>query len=91
MADGHPVELVISGTDLTLFLNEEDDRPSSSARATGRVTVQTGGQTPTLPLRFTEPNRLVATLSAPLASDARVVFNGTSSDGDRATARWTIE
>jgi hypothetical protein len=91
LADGHPIELVVSGTTLTLFLNEENGRPASSARASGRATVQAGGQTATVSLTPAEPNRLVGTLAAPLAAGARVVFNGTMSDGHRVTARYVIE
>jgi hypothetical protein len=91
VADGHPIELVIAGTELTLFLNGEDGRPSASARASGRVSVQAGGQTATVPLRPAEPNRLVGTLAAPLAGAARVVFTGVLGDGHRATARWALE
>lgn len=91
VADGHPVELVASDTELVLFLTEEDGRPSSSARASGRVTVQAGGRTAVVPLRPAEPDRLVGTLATPLAPGARLVFNGTLGDGHRVTARWTME
>jgi hypothetical protein len=91
VADGHPIELVASGTALTLYLSEEDGRPSPSARASGRVTVQAGGRTETVNLSPAEPNRLVGTLAAPLAAGARVVFNGTLGDGHRVTARYAIE
>lgn len=90
-ADGHPIELVLSGTALTLFLNGEDGRPSASARASGRVTVQAAGRTATLALAPAEPNRLVGTLPAPLAAGARVVFTGTMADGHRLTARFVVE
>lgn len=90
-ADGHPIELVLSGTTLTLFVSEENGRPMATARANGRVTVQAGGQTATVNLGPAEPNRLVGTLAAPLAAGARVVFNGTLSDGHRVTARYVIE
>ncbi len=90
-ADGHPIELVLSGTTLTLFLNEEHGRPSPSARASGRATVQAAGQTATVTLVPAEPNRLVGTLAAPPAAGARVVFNGTMGDGHRVTARYVIE
>lgn len=90
-ADGHPIELVLSGTTLTLFLNGEDGRPSPSARANGRATVQAGGQTATVALAPAEPNRLVGTLAAPLAAGARVVFTGTLGDGHRVTARYVVE
>jgi hypothetical protein len=91
VADGHPLELLVSGTDATLFLNGEDGRPSPSARANGRLTIQAGGQTSTVTLRPAEPNRLVGTLPAPLAAGARVAFTGAMSDGHRVTARYVIE
>jgi hypothetical protein len=90
-ADGHPIELVLSGTTLTLFVSEENGRPMSSARANGRVTVQAAGQTATVTLAPAEPNRLVGTLAAPLAPGARVVFTGTLSDGHRVTARYVVD
>lgn len=91
MADGHPIELVIAGTALTFYLNEDIGRPSPSARASGRATVQAGGQTATVALTPAEPNRLVGTLAAPLAAGARVVLNGTMGDGHRVTARFVLE
>lgn len=90
-ADGHPIELVVSGTTLTLFVSEENGQPMATARASGRATVQAGGQTATVNLAPAEPNRLVGTLAAPLAAGARVVFNGTLSDGHRVTARYVVE
>ena len=90
-ADGHPIELILSGTTLTLFVSEENGRPMSSARANGRVTVQTAGQTATVTLAPAEPNRMVGTLAAPLPPGARVVFTGTLSDGHRVTARYMVE
>ena len=61
------------------------------ARANGRATVQAGGPTATVTLASPEPNLLIGTLAAPLAAGARVVFNGTLSDGHRVTARDVIE
>ena len=91
VVDGHPIEMVASGTTLTLYLNEEDGRPAPSARASGRATVQAGGRTATVDLSPAEPNRLVGTLAAPLAAGARVVFNGAMGDGHRITARYVVE
>jgi hypothetical protein len=90
-ADGHPLELVIAGTALTLYLNDESGRPSPSARASGRVTIQAGGQTATVTLAPAAPNRLVGTLAAPPAAGARIVFTGAMSDGHRVTARYVLE
>lgn len=91
MADGHPIELVLSGTSLTIYLNESETRIAPSARAAGRVTIQSGGQTTTLTLAPAEPNRMVATLEAPLPPGTRLVFTGTKGDGHRITARFVAE
>jgi hypothetical protein len=91
VAGGHPIELVVSGTALTLYLNDEDGRPSPSARAAGRVTVQAGGQTATVSLSPAEPNRLVGTLTSSVAVGTRLVFNGALGDGHRVTARYMID
>lgn len=90
-ADGHPIELVLSGTVLTLFLSEENGQPMPSARATGRATVQADGRTTTIALRPAAPDRLVGSLAAPLPAGARVVFTGTLGDGHRVTARYVVE
>ncbi|WP_149539095.1 hypothetical protein [Siccirubricoccus phaeus] len=89
--DGHPVELLVSGTELALLVTDEQGRPSSTRHASGRLTIQAGGQTSTLTLRPAEPNRLVGTLPAPLPPGARLVFNGTIDHGHRGTARYVIE
>lgn len=91
LVDGHPVELVLSATEVTLFVSDEQGRPSSTREASGRLTVQAGGQTSTVTLRPAEPNRLVGTLAAPLAPGARVVFTGTIEHGHRGTARYVVE
>lgn len=91
VADGHPIELVVEGQTVTLFLNGENGRPSPSRGASGRVVVQAGGQTATVNLAPAEPNRLVGQLAAPLAAGARMVFTGTMTDGHRIQARFTLE
>ncbi|WP_207540398.1 hypothetical protein [Sabulicella rubraurantiaca] len=91
IVDGHPVELVASGTEVILFVSDEQGRPSSTRQASGRLTIQAEGRTSTVTLRPAEPNRLVGALQAPLASGARLVFNGTIDHGHRVTARYVIE
>lgn len=91
LADGHPIELVVEGQTLTLFLNGENGQPAPSRGASGRVVVQADGQTATISLAAAEPNRLVGQLAAPLAKGARLVFSGAMADGHRIQARYTLE
>lgn len=91
VADGHPIELLVEGLGVTLFLNGENGRPAPSRGASGRVVVQAGGQTATVALAAAEPNRLVGRLAAPLAAGARLVFTGSMADGHRIQARYTLE
>lgn len=86
---GHHVEMVSKGTDLTLFLTGEGDKPLASAGTkNARAIVQDGGRTATVPLQPAEPNRLVGTLSGPLGSGARVVVSATMADGHAVQARF---
>ena len=86
---GHHVEMVAKGTELVLFLTEADDTPLASAGAkTARAIVQDGGRTAAVPLQPAEPNRLVGTLTQPLAPGARVVVSATLADGHTVLARF---
>lgn len=91
VADGHPIELVVEGQTVTLFLNGENGRPAPSRGASGRVVVQAGGQTATASLAPAEPNRLVGQLSVQVAAGTRLIFTGTMADGHRIQARYTLE
>ena len=91
VAEGHPIELLVAGLAVTVFLNGEDGRPSPSRGASGRVVVQSGGQTATVTLAPAEPNRLVGQLAAPVAAGARMVFGGAMADGHRVQARFVLE
>jgi len=91
VADGHPIELVVEGQTVTLFLNGENGRPAPSREASGRVVIQAGGQTATVSLAPAEPNRLVGQLPAPLPVGARLLFTGVMADGHRIQARYTTE
>lgn len=61
------------------------DRPDAPGQ------VQACGHTATVALTPAEPNRLVGTLSAPLAAGALLAFNGAMGDGHRVTARYVVE
>ncbi|MFC4172444.1 hypothetical protein ACFOYU_10270 [Microvirga sp. GCM10011540] len=86
---GHHVEMVATGTELTLYLTEGADKPLASAGArNARAIVQDGGRTATVPLQPAEPNRLVGALAQPLGAGARVVVSATMADGHTVQARF---
>ena len=90
VADGHPVEFVASGAELTFFLRDDDGTPLETRRINGRAVVQQGGQTATVPLTPAEPNRLVGRLEGPLTPGARVVFSA-ALHGHRLQARFVAD
>jgi hypothetical protein len=86
---GHHVEMVAKGTELVLFLTEENDKPLASAGTkNARAIVQDGGKTATVSLQPAEPNKLVGTLAQPLGPGARVVVSATMADGHGVQARF---
>ena len=84
---GHHLEMVAQGTELTIHLMEEDNKPTS-ARAGARAIVQQGGKTTTVPLEPAPPNRLVGRLPVPLDKGARIVVSATLADGHAVQARF---
>ncbi|AWN36169.1 hypothetical protein [Methylobacterium radiodurans] len=87
VADGHPVEMVSSGTGLTFFVVEEDGKPLNTAGLSAKAFVQSGGRTETVPLVGAAPNRFVGALKAPLPAGAKVVFS-TKVHGHNLQARF---
>ncbi len=86
---GHHVELVISGTDLILFLSDEKERPvSSQGVQNARAIVQDSGKTWTVPLVAIAPNKLGGQLTQPLTAGARIVMSATMADGKTIQARF---
>jgi methionine-rich copper-binding protein CopC len=86
---GHHLEFVASGTELTIFLTEEDDKPLASAGTkSARAVVQDGGKTATVTLQPAAPNKLVGTLAQPLGKGARVVVSATMADGHAVQGRF---
>jgi hypothetical protein len=90
VADGHPVEFVASGAELTFFLRDDDGTPLATRGVSARAVVQQGGQTTTVQLAPAAPNRLVGRLEAPLAPNSRVVFSA-SLHGHRLQARFVTD
>ncbi|MGA0594301.1 hypothetical protein [Enterovirga sp. CN4-39] len=86
---GHHVEMVAKGTELVLFLTEQEDKPLASAGSkNARAVVQDGGKTATVALQPAAPNKLVGTLAQPLGKGARVVVTATMADGHAVQARF---
>ncbi|MDB5558478.1 MAG: hypothetical protein JWQ36_1412 [Enterovirga sp.] len=86
---GHHLELVTSGTELTIFLSEQDNSPIQSAGSkNARAVVQDGGKTVTVPLQPAAPNKLVGALPGPLGKGARVVVSATMPDGHAVQGRF---
>jgi hypothetical protein len=86
----HKAELVVSPTDLTVYLLE-DGKPHASKGTTMRAVIQQAGKTTTLNLADQDGKRLVAKLPAPLEKGAIVVLTGKDDHGDRFNARYVIK
>ncbi|TDR94859.1 hypothetical protein [Enterovirga rhinocerotis] len=74
-ADGHPIEMVASDTELTFYIQDEDGKPMATKGLTGRAIVTQGGKNATVSLAASEPNQLKGPLAAPLAAGAKIVFS----------------
>jgi hypothetical protein len=86
----HKTELIVSPTDLTVYLLE-DGKMHESKGTTLRAVIQQGGKTTTLTLADQDGKRLVAKLPAPLAKGAIVVLTGKDEHGDQFNARYVIK
>ena len=87
---GHQTELVVSPTELTVYLIE-DGKPHDSKGASVRAVVQQGGKTTTLNLADQDGKKLVAKLPAPLDKGAIVVVTGKDGHGDQFNVRYVIK
>lgn len=76
IADGHPIELVISGTQLTFFVTDDDGKPMNTAGLKAKAFIQAGGKTTTVTLVPEASNKLIGALAAPLDKGAKVVLSG---------------
>lgn len=55
---GHPVEMVHGGLDISFYVDDDDGTPFPAKNLTrGRATVQDGGKTTTVPLPRLSPTR----------------------------------
>jgi cytochrome c-type biogenesis protein CcmE len=89
-ASHHKAELVVSPTDLTVYLLE-DGKPHESTGTTMRAVIQQSGKSTTLNFTDQDGKRLVAKLPAPLGKGAIVVLTGKDEHGDPFNARYVIK
>lgn len=89
-AKGHQTELLVSPTELTVFLLE-DGKPHESKGTTMRAVIQQAGKTTTVTFADQKGEKLVAKLPAPLETGAIVVISGKDHHGDRINARYVIK
>ncbi len=86
----HQTELVVSATELTVYLHA-DNKPHDTNGTTLRAVVQQGGKTTTLNFADQGGKKLVAKLPAPLDKGAIVVLSGKDDHGERLNARYVIK
>jgi hypothetical protein len=74
--EGHPIEFVARGQELSFYILEDDGKtPTLTKGFSGRAVIQDAGKTISVALSPAEPNRFFAQLAAPLGAKARVVFS----------------
>jgi hypothetical protein len=86
----HKTELVISPTELTVYIIEHG-KVSESKGSTFRAVVQQSGKTKTINLSSNDGKRLVGKLDAPLQKGAVVVVTGKDHHGDRFNTRFVVQ
>jgi len=87
--DGHDTELVVSPTELTVYLIEKG-KVGSTTGATVRAVIQEAGKNTTVKMAVVEGKKLVASLAAPLGKGAIVVITGKDDHGHAVNARFVI-
>lgn len=88
--DGHETELVVSPTELTLYLIEKG-KVQNTKGAVVRAVIQEGGKNITINMTVVDGKKLVAKLEAPLGKGAIVVVTGKDDHGHAVNARYVIE
>jgi hypothetical protein len=87
---GHQTELLVSPTELTVFLLE-DGKPHESKGTTMRAVIQQAGKTATINFVDHKGEKLIAKLAVPLDKGAIVVLTGKDHHGDQFNARYVIK
>jgi hypothetical protein len=87
--EGHQTELVVRGTEVTVYLLHEGQTHESTGTSL-RAVIQQSGKTTTVSLVDQGGERLVGKLAAPLAKGAIVVLTGKDHHGHAISARYVI-
>jgi hypothetical protein len=86
----HTTELIVTPTELTVFLLEHGKPHDSKGTTQLRAVVQQGGKTTTISFGD-DGKKLVAKLPAPLEKGAIVVLTGKDHHGEQLNARYVIK
>lgn len=89
-SDGHPIEFVRNGLDITFYVGDHDGSPVATKDMKGRATILDGGKTVTVPLSPATPNLMRGKLQAELSAKAIVVFSAKLHEHS-LTARYTAD
>jgi hypothetical protein len=89
-AGSHQTELVVSPTELTIYLLEHG-KVHETKGASFRAVVQQASKTTTINLVDQDGKRMVGKLDAPLQKGTIVVITGKDQHGDRVNARYVIK
>ncbi len=87
---GHQTELVLSSTEVTVYLIDHGKAHDTSGTKV-RAIIQRGGKTTTVNLIDQQGKKLVGKLDAPVEKGAVVVITGKDHHGDGISARYTIK
>jgi hypothetical protein len=93
-SQGHPIEFVMNGQDLTFFVGDDDGSPLPTKGFKGRATIQDGAKTTTVALQPAAPNKMVGKAESLVGSKARVVFSATFREGSHShtlTGRYVTQ
>lgn len=88
--DGHETELVVSPTEITVYLIDEGKQQKTKG-VNARAVIQQGGKTLTVNLTESGGTKLVGKLAAPLAAGAIVVITGKDDHGHAISSRYVIK
>lgn len=90
--EGGHLELVVTPTELRLYVTDLADAPLPSAGLAGRAIVQDGSKQNVLALTPSAPNLLVSALSGPLGKGARVAISANLAKGGKPVqARFVVK
>ena len=88
--DGHETELVLSPTEITIYLID-NGKVEPTKGAVVQAVMQVAGATTTVQLVDADGKKLIGKLASPLTSGAIVVISGKDHHGHAISSRYVIE